>query len=160
MIISAIAAMDQNQCIGYKQKLPWHLPDDLAFFKSITLNHTIVMGRKTFEGLPGILPQRTHVVLSRTKKHLKHALCFQDIDAVLHQFCGEKEIMIIGGAEIFKATQHLWHRMYLTHVDAQVNGDCYFPNWNKENWRIIEEKNHAMDHRHAHAFRFVTYQRI
>ena len=160
MIISAIAAMDQNRCIGHQQRLPWHLPDDLAFFKSITLHRVIIMGRKTFESLPGVLPYRTHVVLSRTKKHLDHALCFQNIDDAIHHFGQEKEIIIIGGSEIFEATQHLWQKMYLTHVEAQVVGDCYFPHWQEKNWRVIKEKKHPSDAKHAHAFRLVTYEKI
>lgn len=160
MIISAVAAMDQDLKIGYKNGLPWCLPDDLAFFKSITLNHVIVMGRKTFYALPHALPQRTNVILTRTETHIENALCFKDINHVLQEFKNEKEIMIIGGSEIFKATQHLWSKMYLTHIEARVTGDCHFPKWKESDWRITNEKQHPVDARHAYPFSFTTYEKV
>jgi dihydrofolate reductase len=141
MRISLIVAKSQNNVIGIDGKLPWHLKDDLQYFKKITTNHHILMGRKTFESLPnGPLPQRMHLVVSnQSRENTDNVFWFTSIlRAIKHaERQGEKELFIIGGAQIYKNVLSLVDRIYLTEVQAVVAGDTYFPELSLKNWKNV-----------------------
>ena len=122
-IISAIAAMAHRRVIGKDQSMPWHLPADLKHFKAKTLGKVIVMGRNTYNSIGHALPGRVNVVLSRSTDVLPDAKVYSNIDRALLDHQHHSEIMIMGGGCVYAATQHLWQRMYLTFIDATVDGD-------------------------------------
>ena len=158
--ISLIFAMDENRLIGAGGKLPWRLPNDLKFFKSLTLGKTVLMGRKTWDSIGKPLPGRDNWVLTRDAEfHPAGVRIFPTLHAVLAAH-GEGELMVIGGAELYRLTLPLAQRIYLTHVHARLAGDTWFPEFDPKAWREVEREEHAADERHAHGYSFVTLQRI
>ena len=166
MIVSAIAALSRNRVIGKNNDLPWRLPDDMRFFMETTKGHHVIMGRKNYDSLHEKfkpLPQRTNIVITR-QKDLNAPGCI-----VLHAVepgleiakkSGEPECFIIGGAEIYKLAMAHTTRMYLTEIDADIEGDTYFPEFNKDEWKESSRKHHPADDRHRYAFDIVVYDRI
>ncbi|QFY90349.1 dihydrofolate reductase [Magnetovirga frankeli] len=157
--LSLIAAMADNRVIGRDNRLPWHLPADLAHFKRLTLGKPLLMGRKTWESLPGLLPGRPHLVISRNPAYqAPGARCFTDLNQALAAIQAE-EIMVVGGAEIYAQTLPLAQRLYLTLVHMQAEGDCRFPAFDADNWRLIERQDHAADVKNPYAYSFLHYSR-
>ena len=160
-LISLVAALAKNGVIGINNSLPWRLPDDLQHFKRLTLDKTIVMGRNTWESLPGLLPRRRHIVISRNPDYqAEGAEVFHSIDAALAATGDEAEIFIVGGANLYAQMLPRAQRLYLTEIDAEIAGDAFFPAWDRQQWHCIEKELHAADARHAHAFEFRSYERI
>lgn len=166
MIVSAIAALSKNRVIGKNNDLPWRLPDDMRFFMETTKGHYVIMGRKNYDSLDSKfkpLPQRTNIVITRQKDFdapgctVMHAVEPAIETARQHS---EIECFIIGGAEIYKLAMPHTTRLYLTEIDAHVEGDTYFPEIDKEKWREMSRKHHPADKRHAYAFDIVVYDRI
>ena len=144
MVISMIAAMGQNRVIGCKGGLPWHIPGELNLFKQKTMGKPIVMGRKTWESLGGILPGRPHIVITRDRSYQAEGVhVANDIDYALSlasqlaSSVKETEVMIIGGAEIYSLTMEKADRLYLTEVALRPEGDAYFPNFDISLWPEI-----------------------
>ncbi|CUU51047.1 dihydrofolate reductase [Clostridium beijerinckii] len=151
-MISIIVAIAKDNVIGKDNKLLWHISEDLKRFKKITTGKKMIMGRKTFESLPGILPNREHIVLTRDnnfnvdsdKVTIEH-----DFNSVLQRYLEcEDEVFIIGGAEIYKQFLPYAKKLYLTKVDEEFEGDTYFPGINYSNYnteytseKFIDEKN-------------------
>lgn len=165
MIISLIAALAQNRVIGKNNDLPWHLPDDMKFFMETTLGHHVIMGRKNYDSIPQKfrpLPKRTNIVVTR-QKDFQAAGCTivhsiqEGID--LAQKNREAEVFIIGGAEIYRQSLPAANRLYLTEIKATIEGDTFFPEFDKKNWKETMRQPHAADERHAYAFDFVIYDR-
>ncbi|UFH53246.1 dihydrofolate reductase [Spirosoma sp. KNUC1025] len=168
MKISLIAAVAQNGIIGRDNDMPWHLPDDFAFFKRKTSHHAIVMGRKSLEALGKPLRNRTSIVITRNPtfktegvtlvnsldKALAEAL---NVDKQQYQ---TNEIFIIGGAEIYKLALPIATTLYLTEIHQAFEGDTYFPEFNKSEWREVSRIPHPADERHAVSFDFVEYERV
>ncbi len=148
MIVSAIAAVARNGVIGYRNQLPWHLPADLRFFKRTTLNHHVIMGRKSFLSIGRPLPRRINIVISRnprfTAAGVQVAHSVPEALFMAHQ-AGETEAFIIGGGQIYQASHPFWHRLYLTEVDATPEGDAFFPEIDWSEWRVLREEPHAPD---------------
>lgn len=143
MRISFIVAKSENNVIGAKNKLPWHLKDDLQNFKKLTMGHHILMGRKTFESIGKALPGRMSLVIStKPKANEESVLWFSSIFRAIKQAerSGETELFIIGGEQIFKAALSLADRIYLTEVKSQINGDAFFPQLSAKNWKLISEQ--------------------
>lgn len=161
MKISLIAAAAENNVIGVDNDLPWRLPDDMKFFVQCTKGHHILTGRKNLESFGKLLPNRTNIVLTRDKDYsFEGAYIFNELDAAL-EFAknrGEHELMVIGGGEIYRQTIDRAHRIYLTRVHTEIEGDTYFPEIGDE-WKLIEEKKHAQDDRHAYAFTFQVFEK-
>ena len=157
-----IAAVARNGVIGRDGELPWRLPDDLAHFKRTTLGHCLVMGRKTWESLPGALPGRRSVVVSRNVAYRADGgVVVPDLDAALAEVArvsGERA-MVVGGAEIYALALPRAQRMWLTRVDAEVAGDVRFPEWDETGWRRVASRAHAADARHAHPFTIEEWAR-
>ena len=158
MRISMIVAKSLNHVIGLNNKLPWHLKGDLQNFKKLTTGHHIIMGRKTFESLGKPLPGRMHLVVSNDPREATdNVLWFNSIFRALKhaERQGEKEVFIIGGAQIYKAALTLIDRLYLTEVHADVAGDTFFPPLSLKNWNIISEVKceKDVDNEHSYALR-------
>jgi dihydrofolate reductase len=156
--ISIIAAMARNHVIGIDNRLPWHLPEDLKHFKTLTMGHHIVMGRKTFESLPGVLPGRTSVVITRSPVYqAPGCLVVNSIDNALAACKGDAEAFIVGGAELYAQALALANRLYLTEIQADFDGDARFPDFDRGQWREVSRE----AHRSAAGleYHFVTYDR-
>ena len=143
-MISIIAAIGKNNELGKNNNLIWHLKEDMKFFKEKTMNHKVVMGRKTYESLPGGLPGRKIIVLS-TNPVDKKVIVFDNINSIVDKYKNnEEEIFICGGASIYKQFLPYADKLYLTEIDSEDNeADTFFPEFHKDNWNksLIEEHN-------------------
>lgn len=166
MIISHIAAMAKNRVIGKDNDLPWRLPDDMKFFMQTTKGHHVIMGRKNYDSLHDKfkpLPNRTNIVVTRQKNFdapgciVTHAV--EEAISIARKN-NEQEAFVIGGAEIYKLTLPVTNRIYLTEIQASVEGDTFYPEFNKKEWKEVSRTHHAADDRHAFAFDFVIYDKI
>ena len=161
MRIALIAAMANNNVIGKDNDMPWHLPDDLKFFKSKTVGKPVIMGRKTFESIGSRpLPNRPNFVVSRNSDlKLEGVEVFSSVDDVLATLSNVDEVIIMGGGQLYKEMLPRADRLYLTLIDAEIEGDTFFPNWQALAWNPLEKVRHEADERHAYAFDFVTMDR-
>nr|AIA11212.1 Dihydrofolate reductase [uncultured bacterium] len=165
MIISLIAALSKNRVIGKNNDLPWKLPDDMKFFMEKTKGHHTIMGRKNYDSIPlkfKPLPQRTNIVVTRQKKFQAPGCIVVDSlenGLAIAQDNDEPETFIIGGAEIYKLGLPHANRLYLTEIDAEIDGDTFFPAVDRNQWKEISRLHHATDSRHAFAFDFVIYEK-
>ena len=163
MIVSLLVAADENNVIGTDNQLPWHLPNDLKYFKNLTWAMPILMGRKTFESIGKPLPGRKSIVITRNKdwQHegvnvvhsIEEAIALASKDAV-------KEIFVIGGAEIFKTSLGQANRIYLTRIHHQFEGDVYFSKLDKNEWNLVNQKDCAADEKNAYAHSFQVWERV
>lgn len=162
-MINIIAAVSKNDVLGKENKLLWHLPKDFKFFKETTFGHPMIMGRKTFESLPGILPGRTHIVITRdqnfSKEGIKVASSVEEAIKIAKE--EDEEIFIIGGGQIFKETleKNLVDKIYLTQIDIEIEGDTFFPALDNTKWEISKKECHTKDDRNNFDFCFVEYLR-
>lgn len=157
-MIALIAARAANGVIGTDGRLPWHLPDDLRRFKALTMGHTLLMGRRTWDSIGRPLPGRTTLVLSRDVTLAPEGV------TVVHDLAdawsvAAGDVFVVGGAAVYGATVDLANRMYLTDVHADVAGDVRFPTVDISTWRLEREEHHAADEQHAYAFTFRDYVR-
>ena len=161
-IISAIAAMDENYVIGYKNQLPWYLPADLQHFKNITSGHPVLMGRKTFESIGKPLPNRTNIIMTRDASfRAEGCITVTSIQQALAVASKEnkKEIFVIGGAQIYAQLLPYIQRIYLTVIHDQFEGDTFFPELVDGEWEEIENTPHMPDGDNAFAYSFITLER-
>lgn len=162
MTISMIWAMGKDQVIGLNGGMPWHLPRDLAFFKRMTLNKPILMGRKTWESFGSKpLPNRTHIVLTRDhsfKLSQEEGIVVHHIEEALAYERGQ-ELMVIGGAQVYEQLLPKADRLYVTFIDHEFEGDTFFPEVNWDEWKVIEEVPGITDEKNPYSYRFVTYER-
>ncbi len=151
--------MDEGRLIGAGGKLPWRLPDDLQHFRALTLGKAVLMGRKTWDSLGRPLSGRENWVLTRDPAFKPDgARVFRALDDVL-EAARHRELMVIGGAELYAQILPQADRIYLTRVHAKLSGDTWFPEFEPADWREIEREDHVADARHAHAYSFVTLDR-
>jgi dihydrofolate reductase len=159
-MISLIAALARNRVIGIHNRLPWRLPADLKFFRRTTLGHAVIMGRKNYESIGRPLPQRRNIVLSTDPGYqapgceVRHSLA-----AALAAAGDDPEIFIIGGANLYAQAMPLAERMYLTLIEAEFDGDAWFPEYDEKEWREIAREEHAPDADNPYRFSFLTLQR-
>lgn len=162
MFISFVVAAAKNNVIGKDNKLVWNLPNDMKFFKNVTWGMPVVMGRKSFEALGKALPGRKNIVLTRQEDYkAKDAIVVKTMDeakAVVKEM-DVKEMMVIGGGEIFKMVMPEAKRIYLTRVDAEPDGDAFFPEVNPAEWELVSKKDHEADARHAYNYSFQIWER-
>lgn len=158
--LNLIAALDENALIGREGGLPWHLPADLRHFKALTMGKTMLMGRKTWDSLGRALPGRESWVLTRADGFAAEgARVLASLDEALAA-AGGRELMVIGGAEIYRQTLPWAQRLYLTRVHARVEGgDAYFPAFDPMQWRETSREAHPPDERHAYPYSFLTLER-
>jgi len=160
MLVSIIAAMDRNQLIGNNNQLPWHLPADFAHFKSTTMGKPIVMGRKTYESIGKPLPGRKNIVLSRSPDtQFEGVVCVNSFEDALAAVPDAGEIMIIGGSTIYEMLLPRVNRMYLTYVEAEFEGDAWFPAFDKSQWLQRDSVIRPADEKNAYDCRFVTLEK-
>jgi dihydrofolate reductase len=155
--INLIAAMAKHRTIGKDNQMPWYLPADLKHFKSITLKHPVIMGRKTYQSIGKPLPGRRNIVVSRdTKLRLEGVEVVNDLEQAI-TLCNESsEVMVIGGANIYQQMLSRAARLYLTFIDLDVEGDTHFPDWQGLGFQQISSEKHQPDERNQYAYEFVT----
>ena len=159
MMISLICAMDKNRLIGRENGLPWHLPADFKHFKETTLNKPVIMGRKTFESIGRPLPQRKNIVLSRQDFVAEGVVTVASIDEALQQAGDVAEVMILGGSNLYSQMIDRADRLYITHVDAECEGDAWFPEIDLNDWDVVTRQEHQSDEKNNYDFSIITYQR-
>ena len=158
-MITIIAAIAENNALGLNGKLLYWLPADLRRFKELTTGHTIIMGRKTFESLPkGALPNRRNVVLSRSKKDFPGAETYPSLAKALDSCSRTEDVYIIGGASVYAEALPLANRLCLTEVhDTPKEADAFFPDFDKNEWKVAFKEEHKKDEKHAQSFTFIDY---
>lgn len=160
-MISFVWAMDENRVIGIDNQLPWHLPEDLKFFKKVTIGHPVAMGRKTHESIGRILPGRENIVITRNH-HIKYEGCtmFYSIEEFISYYQSkEEEVFVIGGAEIFRELLPVVDRLYLTMIYEKFEGDTYFPNFSIDDFKLVQKEKGIRDEKNPYDYEFLIYQR-
>jgi dihydrofolate reductase len=158
--IVLVVAVADNGVIGRGGTLPWHLPDDLKFFKAVTMGKALLMGRRTFESIGQPLPGRRNLVLTRGAGTFPAGIeAVTSVDAALALLPETAELCVIGGATLFAQTLPLARCLYFTEVHGEVAGDVHFPPWNRADWCETERREHPADERHLYAMSFVTLER-
>ena len=166
MTISAIVAVSNNRVIGSDNDIPWYLPADLKYFKKTTLNHHIIMGRKTFQSIGRPLPKRTNVVLTRDMFFMAtNCLVAHSLDHALNLAAdnGETEAFIIGGGQIYELALPLLNRLYITEVDLDIPEDkpvVKFPVLPEGEWQEVSAEAHTPDEKNEYGYVFKVYERI
>src|SRR5688572_29157185 len=157
--IYLIAALARNGVIGARGKLPWHLPEDLRHFKQLTLNHPVIMGRRTWESLGKALPRRENIVVTRRPGYeTEGASVASSVEAAIALCMDEPLAFVIGGAEIYAAALPLADGLVLTEIDQDFEGDTRFPDWDRKQWRETQREAHTSSE--GLRFDFVLYQRL
>lgn len=161
-MLSAVVAIGNNNVIGGNNGLLWHLPADLKKFKEITMtgSKTMIMGRKTFESLPGVLPGRKHIVLTNnTDFHVdnENVKVVYSIEALKPYIESPEEYFVIGGGQIYKLLMPYTSKMYITRVYGDFEGDTYFPEWNEEEWEVVDEVEGIRDEKNKLPHKLITY---
>ncbi len=165
MIISMIGALARNRVIGIRNRLPWHLPDDMKYFMQTTKEHYVIMGRKNYESIPEKfrpLPNRRNVVLSRQSGfNAPGCQVVQSLEEALQLAgdAGESEVFVIGGADLYALGLPKADRLYLTEIQVDIEGDVKFPHVDPSAWKEVSRKSHLNDERHPYSFDFVVYER-
>ncbi|UOE77940.1 dihydrofolate reductase [Parageobacillus thermoglucosidasius] len=160
-MISHIFAMDQNRVIGKDNRLPWHLPADLAYFKKVTMGHAVIMGRKTFQSLGRSLPGRENVIVTRDRSfQVEGCTVLHSLEEVC-QFAVKRgdEVFIIGGAELFQATLPVADRLYITKIEASFPGDTFYPDFDEAQWQLVSYTKGIKDEKNPYDYAFIVYER-
>ena len=161
MRVSIIAALSTNNVIGRGNALPWRLSADLKRFKTLTMGHHLIVGRKTFESIGRPLPGRTMVVLTRGSLAAPGVLTATSIDEALALAAQDAEPFLAGGADVYAQTLRRADRMYLTRVHAEIDGDATFPEFDDVNeWRLADSEHFEADEKNEYPFSFLTYDRV
>ncbi|MCC6816528.1 MAG: dihydrofolate reductase [Saprospiraceae bacterium] len=162
MRISALVAMTPDRLIGINNQIPWHIPADLKYFKEKTIGHHILMGRKCFESIGKPLPGRTNIIVSRnTSLYYSQCHIVRTIEEgiLLAKMNHETELFIVGGGEIYSQSQSYWTDLYITWIDADLQGDVYFPQYTQEEWLLQYEEKHEKDSKNNFNYSFNKYIR-
>ena len=160
-MLNIIVAMSENRVIGRDGQLPWRLPDDLKRFKSLTMGHHLIMGRRTFDSIGRPLPGRTTIVLTRDANwRAGGVLRAGTLDEALELVATDTQPFIVGGGELYEQFLPRVDRLYVTRVHATIEGDAYFPEIDSRQWDTLAEEHHAMDERHAYTFSFIDLMRV
>ena len=158
--VSLIVAMAKNRVIGINNTLPWHLPADLKHFKTLTMGHHIVMGRKTYESIGKPLPGRTSVVVTRDANYAPPGVVVVNSLEAAISACGkDEEIFVIGGSELFRQAIKCADRIYMTEIDADISGDTHFIEFERNIWQESERVSHAADEKNRYSYHFVVYNK-
>lgn len=157
--LSLIVAMAENRCIGIENRLPWHLPEDLKFFKRTTLGKPIIMGRKTFDSIGRPLPERTNIVITRNSDWQHDGVVVVNtLESAIKaaenacQYGGVEEAVVIGGEQIYCLALPYVDRLYITRVKAIIDGDAFFPEFDQSAWHIADKSEHLSDERNPHGY--------
>ena len=162
MILSLLVAASENNVIGRENQLPWHLPDDLKYFKNLTWAMPILMGRKTFESIGKPLLGRKSIVITRNKNWRREDVdVVHSLDAAIDkaEAFGVKEIFVVGGAEIFNEAFPIANRIYLTRIHHQFDGDVFFPQVDKAEWSLVSERFCAKNAKNAYDHTYQVWEK-
>lgn len=167
MKIALIVAMARNHVIGKNNTMPWHLPEDLRYFKRVTLGKPVIMGRNTYESIGKPLVQRPNIIISRNAGYkVEGATVVHSLDAALALGAGlqrdagpDSELMIIGGAQIYTQALPFAQRLYLTEVHAELEGDAFFPHFDRSQWQEVAREEHPACARNPYAYDFLVLDR-
>ena len=162
MILTSIVAIAQNGVIGKDNDLIWHLPNDLKHFKNLTKDHTIIMGRKTWESIGSKpLPHRKHIVISRNTNYKANgALVVSSVEDAIKNIIDDDQPFIVGGAQIYKMAMPFVQRLEITYVHHNFKGDTFFPELDKSLWKQTFEEKHFKDEKHLYDFTCVRLERV
>lgn len=159
-VISLIAAISRNGVIGKNNTLPWRLPADLQHFKKVTTGHCIITGRKNYEDIGKPLPNRTNIIVTRQSGFsAPGCIVVHSLEEALDQCSGEQEVFVIGGAVLYTHALPLADKLYITHVDADIDGDTYFPSIDWTEWQQTAKERKCADDNNPHDYVFAEYQR-
>lgn len=160
-MISMICAMDRNGLVGANNRMPWHLPADLQYFKRITMGKPMIMGRNTWESLGRVLPGRRHIVVSRQADYGAPGIeVVSSVAAAVGLIEDSDEVMVIGGAQIYEQLLPAAQRLYLTRIDAEFDGDTWFPEIDPVQWRQLHSEVYLADEKNPYDYRFEVYERL
>lgn len=161
MQLSIIVAMDRNRVIGKGDTLPWHISSDLQHFKKITMGKPIVMGRKTHESIGRPLPGRENIILTHDKTYqAKGCTVLNSMDEIFEHCKDSEEVMITGGAEIYKLSLERVSHLYLTEVHTEIEGDTYFPEFDRNEWKEVSREAYEADEKNEFDYSFVLLERV
>ncbi|MGY4674244.1 dihydrofolate reductase [Ursidibacter arcticus] len=161
MNIGLIVARTLNKVIGKDNAMPWHLPVDLAWFRQNTVGKPVIMGRKTYESIGRLLPKRPNIILSRSNFVVEGAYSATSLEQAVElakNLASEQEIMILGGGELFKQAMPLANKLYLTEIQANIDGDTFFE-FDEQEWKLIQENWSEIDEQNAYRCRFMLLTR-
>ena len=159
-MLTMIAAAAENNALGKDNDLVWHLPDDFKRFKRLTSGHHIIMGRKTFESFRKLLPDRTHIIITRKKDYNPEGtLVVNSIEEAIKLAKLDDQPYIIGGGEIYEMGIKVADRIELTRVHGEFEADTFFPSIDENEWELVKEQYHPKDEKHDYAFTYLTYER-
>ena len=162
MIVSAIVATAKNNVIGAKNDIPWYLPADLKYFKKVTINHHIIMGRKCFDSIGKPLPKRHNIIVTRDLFYIaSNCIVVHSLEDALSlaEQNEEEEVFIIGGGQIYELSIPYLDRLYLTEVDLDIEGDVFFPQIDFSKWILKSEEPHQADEKNAYNYTFKVFDR-
>jgi dihydrofolate reductase len=158
--ISILVAMAQNRTIGINNTLPWHCPEDLKRFKTFTLGHHIIMGRKTYDSIGKPLPGRTTVVVTRNSElKIEGCIIAHSLQEAIAACSGDAEIFIVGGAELYAQALPVTDTLYITEIQQNVAGDAHFPEFDKKEWPEVHREKRSQETPQPLQYHFVTYQK-
>ncbi|HEY6125092.1 MAG TPA: type 3 dihydrofolate reductase [Steroidobacteraceae bacterium] len=159
-MITLIVAVADNGVIGRDNALPWHLPEDLKRFKRLTMGKPMIMGRKTFESIGKPLPGRLNIVVTRDTNYQREGVAVvHGAEAAIAAAVNAPEVMVIGGADLFRLFLPMAGRVHLTRVHAEIHGNVMWPALDNRQWEVIEAERHEADERHAHAMTFEVWEK-
>ena len=160
MTVSLVVAASTNNVIGRDGGLPWHLPDDLRHFKRITTGKPVIMGRRTYESIGRPLPDRHNIVMTRDPGYVAEGCDVVSSVAEALDVAGDaNEVMVIGGGQVYRDLLLRADRIYMTRVQAEVQGDAFFPGIDGNGWRLVSVEHHAADEKHEYPFEMMVFER-
>jgi len=158
--LSILVAMASNRTIGVNNTLPWRCPEDLKHFKALTIGHHMIMGRKTFDSIGKPLPGRTTVVVTRNQDlKIEGCVIAHSLDEAIAACAGEKNIFIVGGAELYAQAMPLADTLHITEIQKDVEGDAHFPAFDKTEWLEVSRETHQQETPEPLEYHFVEYHR-
>lgn len=162
-MISYLVAMDRNNVIGQNNDIPWHLPDDLKYFKELTVGNPTIMGRKTYESIGKPLPNRPNIVITRDKnaEYPEEVEVIHDVETVKKWNEGnpDTEYFVIGGGVIFSEMMPFVDRMYITLIEEEFEGDTYFPEFSLDDWEVTSKRKGIKDEKNPYDYYYIVYDR-
>lgn len=161
-MITLIAAAAENNALGKDNEMIWHLPDDFKRFKKLTSGHAIILGRKTYESLDGPLPNRKHIIITRQKNYADKVdsdccVVVDSIEEAIAKTNPDEENFVIGGGEIYNLALPLADKIELTRVHGTFDAEAFFPEFNTDNWDLVNEEYHPKDEKHKVDFTYQTF---
>ena len=160
-MITIIAAIGKNNELGKDNDLIWHLPNDLKRFKKVTAGHHVIMGRKTYESLGRPLPNRTNIIITRNLNYQANGcVIVHSLEDAIQAAKADMNPFILGGAEIYKQAMDIADCLDLTHVDAELDADAFFPEIDTKKWKETVREDHTKDDKHQYNYSFVTYKKV